>query len=141
MKLTIGWWKARDGSKWHLDWVGQYGAVGHSENELAACGWNHTGFCVTGSLATDDKNLIAPWTEPNLRPWKLEEVPPGIWVRNKSIPKVKMWVAAIGPDCVCVVGSTGETFRITFELLCNAYEYFVGGVIAWKPCGVEVPNE
>lgn len=136
MKLTVGWWKARDGSKWHVDWVGNDIATGHDESEHLKS-WDCDGR-VSKSLERHYADLIAPWTDPKLRPWKPEEVPLGIWVRNKSIPTVKMWVTAIGPDHVCVVGPTGEPFRITFELLCNAYEYFVGGVVvAWKPCGVE----
>lgn len=31
MNLSIGWYKARNGSKWHVDWVGDAWAVGHSE--------------------------------------------------------------------------------------------------------------
>ena len=31
MNLTIGWYKAANGSKWHVDWVGGVWAVGHSE--------------------------------------------------------------------------------------------------------------
>ena len=73
MKLTIGWWKARDGSKWHVDWAGPCMAVGH--NEVGECRiWRSDGIATSGN---DSKDLTSPWTEPMHSP-----VPKGLSMRD-----------------------------------------------------------
>lgn len=42
MITSIGWYKAANGSKWHVDWVGDVWAVGHSDTG-GACIWLVTG--------------------------------------------------------------------------------------------------
>lgn len=58
MKLHTGWWKARDGSKWHVDYAGLSHACGHSEFGDVKC-WDEF-----GETPEHDKNLISPWDEP-----------------------------------------------------------------------------
>lgn len=60
MKLHTGWWKARDGSKWHVDWAGNAMAVGHDDTEVCRV-WRLNGIMTTGNF---DKDLISPWAEP-----------------------------------------------------------------------------
>ena len=42
MKLTIGWFRAREGSRWHVDYVNEEWACGHSESGDVAV-WDSEG--------------------------------------------------------------------------------------------------
>lgn len=142
MKLTKGWWKARDGSKWHVDWVGASFACGHSENGYVNT-WRVNG------INTDDLkefDLIATWTELNLRQWKPEEAPIGAWFRHKRDKEIRYNPNYYGDNGVvftfkdegCTTCSTSE---LKYETLFKFYEHSTDGGKTWKPCGMEVPNE
>ena len=133
MKLTIGWWRARDGSKWHVDWVGDRLAVGHISSGLSVGKWSDAGFV---GAADSPYDLLAPWTEPKLRPWKREEVPLGAWIRNKRDHKLMMAAMAIGNNGISLSDMGLHHFIHEFKLLCDAYEHSIDGGKTWHPCGV-----
>lgn len=136
MKLTIGWWKARDGSKWHVDWAGRNMATGHNLGETH-CTWSPSGRVSYGEEHSAD--LIAPWTEPKLRPWKPEEVPMLARIR---ITSGSLWVRSITGYTNTGVFLSNQETTWTFEQVLESCEHSIDGGKTWKPCGVmEESNE
>ena len=138
MKLTVGWWKARDGSKWHVDWVGDRLAVGHIPSGLSVGKWSDAGFV---GAADSPYDLLAPWTEAKLRPWNSEEVP-DCWLMHKRQSRVRYKPIFVNEARVLVAcinkGCSQETSlqSDTFENLFKNYEHSIDGGKTWHPCGV-----
>jgi len=62
MKLEEGKrYRSRRGDKWHVDWVGNGWASGHTAEEMVAC-WHIGGNCHSGISSEHD--LISEWREP-----------------------------------------------------------------------------
>lgn len=120
MKLTIGWWKARDGSKWHVDWVGEKKSSGHSCEEWIT-NWNCCGTWIDDD-GESDWDLISPLTEPKLRPWKPEEVPLGAQRRF------------VGTKLRWLITNDGDENAIK-DWFKNC-EHSTDGGKTWHPCGV-----
>lgn len=138
MKLTTGFWRAHDGSKWHVDWVGKRFACGHScdvsesVRRWDACGIDSTGF--------DDEfgeiNLISPWTETKLRPWKANEVPVGAILRNIGGRDPYKWmIVAVCSDGITTCGGN-EVLTRDAKLFLEKCEHSIDGGKTWLPCGV-----
>lgn len=129
MKITIGWWKARDGSKWHVDWVGNKRACGHNDQEIGKS-WSIEGRVT--HVGTDENDIVSPWTGSNLLQWKREEVPHCDWFRFKDNPL--SWVKVDCVDSNFIYFSNG--YEGTLETLKDIAEHSGDGGKTWHPCGV-----
>ena len=78
MKLSIGWFRAENGTKWHVDYINDKWAVGHSVNGNVAI-WD-----ANGSVHYENGhwNLVAQWTDPV--PWDWGTTPPWLHVLHKG---------------------------------------------------------
>jgi hypothetical protein len=94
--------------------------------------WDDEGRCNNGTHC----DLIAPYTEPRLRPWKMEEVPLGAWVRYKVGANWQGLLTDCFSDCI-TVSHSAWAYPLAFEKL----EHSTDGGKTWHPCGVveEVP--
>lgn len=87
MKITLGYWRTRDGRKARVIAVGV-----KAHQPVVAVFQLNDGSELVGMACDDGRwipdgiqsnhDLIAPWTEPRLRPWKPEEVPVGALMVN-----------------------------------------------------------
>lgn len=70
-------------------------------------------------------NLVEPWVDaPKLRPWTVEEVPLGAWMREVRVKQIRM-----------IINTMNEVRRKDWL---DFYEHSTDGGKTWKPCGVEV---
>lgn len=130
MKLETGkWYLDRINQKWTVDYCGCYSACGHSESG-GVMTWFEDGRVNSGFDSQND--LISEWTEPKLRPWKLEEVPLGAWMREKTHGLPSLIVAIRSTS---VIRGHGDTVTLDYAL--SHYEYSMDEGSTWKPCGVE----
>lgn len=138
MKLTTGWWKARNGSKWHVDWVGVNNASGHCAEEEV---WSWTLSGKASEIGDTPLDLISPWAEPKIRPWYTVEVPVGAVLRHKNDIDVKYLILNAAEDALLVacIDSGTEGFsihKVKLDAALKWHEHTFVGSDTWLPCGV-----
>ena len=87
-----------------------------------ACSWALDGTCRDNSFPKH--RIVAPWVETHLRPWDVNEVPLGAWVRD--IGGEERWLLNHTLD----VGNRADWLE-------NC-EHSTDEGKTWLPCGVEV---
>lgn len=101
-------------------------------NEFTA--WVDNGSWTNGSPHKSD--LISPWTEPKLRPWKPEEVPVGAVFKHNNQGATHCWMI-VGYNAACFFISNGAKPVIGFaEAIGDGCLHSLDGGETWLPCGV-----
>lgn len=130
MKLEAGkWYRCNNGDKVHIDWIGDKWASYHDEKENISALRIENGSPLRGDQCCSP---ISEWSDPKLRPWKLEEVPLGAWMREKTHGLPSLIVAIRSTS---VTRGHGDTVALDYAL--SHYEYSMDEGSTWKPCGVE----
>ena len=127
-------YKTRDGRKAFVGFIHPHQANawpchGFIEGELQSRVWERGGRYIYGLDSAVD--LVVEWVEPKLRPWKIEEIPLGAWIRVKTqgLPSLIVAINISGIWC----GSGG---MIGFDYALTHYEHSTDGGRTWHPCGV-----
>lgn len=110
--------------------------VGRVYGEESVYSWSSNGSYSKISATSHD--LISEWSEPKLRPWKMEEVPLGAWVRNKVSKTYKSIIIAV-TECDCIVvaaNGAASLYNQTSEEMLNFREHSTDNGKTWLPCGV-----
>jgi hypothetical protein len=90
----------------------------------------------TCSIDPDDFDVVRRIKpEPNLRPWKPEEVPLGALIRSKQEAKSQVRWLIVGHDHADVAISNNGCSR-TFAYCLDAWEHSTDNGKTWLPCGV-----
>lgn len=151
MKITIGNWKTRAGGKARVVCVDANGngnqpvVALHDDGESeVARRHNADGHFFIGE-APDHRDLISPWTEPKLRPWRWDEVPIGAVLRGKPDTRLRGLIVSISDKGVSWMDD-GPKFRLFSE---GAAERLLSNLEwspeptgtpdtkrTWLPCGV-----
>lgn len=99
-------------------------------NNSSVLGWDPNG---RNNKTTDsDYDIIAEWPEPKLRPWNLEEVPLGAWMREKRIGSLPSLIVALTDNSLW----RGHGDRIDLDYAAKHYEHSTDNGKTWLPCGV-----
>ncbi len=135
MKLKPGWWRARNGTRWEVDWVGKTRATAHNEDDETLLLTDEGKY----RLSNGEPNafdLVEPWTEPKLRPWKAEEVPVGAILRNVGARDPYKWmIVAVCSDGITTCGGN-EVLTRDAKFFLGKCEHSIDGGRTWLPCGV-----
>lgn len=78
-------------------------------------------------------DLIAPWTEPKLRPWRREEVPIGAAIRAKN---AKIWHLIVEVNAMDDSFKAGISFVGDSMFAFESCEYSLDGGRTFLPCGI-----
>lgn len=133
MKLEAGkWYRTRDGRKAFVSFVHPHRKshrnVGFIENETVQSWSDYGEYTRQGSSSFD---LVAEWTEPKLRPFRMDEVPLGAWLTMEG--KAGRYLITGAKEVDLVVAGLGG---IGYECALNNCKLSTDGGANWKPCGV-----
>lgn len=137
IQLKPGLWKTRDGRKAVVEFRTANPKTetpwsGYIENSGGFYSWRDDGVFVPGTCAYA-ADIISPWTEPKLRPWKPEEVPVGATLKTKDTGS--RWLL-IGINNYAEVSIAGNSVTRSLSHLLECYTHSLDGGKTWLPCGV-----
>lgn len=139
IQLKPGKWKTRDGRvavvEFRTECKGSlYPWTGYVENEGVT--WTDSGVQVIGCCEKFD--LISPWTEPQLRPWRPEEVPVGALIRVRNpIASTRHLIVSVDDEGI----DAGRHFHGSHEWAAEHCLHSLDGGKTWLPCGVMEDGE
>lgn len=129
------YYKTRDGRKAFVGFIhphpqNAWPCHGYIEGEFQARIWERGGRYVHGLDSPVD--IVAEWTEPKLRPFRLDEVPLGTWLTMEGKPGRYLITGAREVDLVAAfLGFIG------YEHALNNCKHSLDNGKTWLPCGVK----
>ena len=134
MKLEAGkWYKTKGGENAFVAFVHPNNEterwVGYIEGDRTVFTWKDGGKYFRDQSC--DYDLVAAWTEPKIRPFRMEEVPLGAWLTMEG--KIGRYLITGAKEVDLVVAGLGG---IGYEQARNNCKLSTDGGVTWKPCGV-----